>query len=277
MKKIGVAGIGTMGHGIALVSAKAGYDVLLYHPQNPQKGIDKIEAVLEEEIRRNNSTPQIKNEILRKITPIHKLNDFENADLIIEAIKEDLDAKKMLFASLDKICKPHTIFASNTSTLSISEMAKATERRDKVVGIHFFAPPYKIPLVELIRGKETSEDTFAKAEEYSEKTDRIIVEAADTPGFIANRILMPMINEAVFMFWEKIATKEDIDMTMQIGINQPMGPLFLADFVGIDIVLSAMETLYRELGEKYRPCPLLKEMVEEGKLGRKTGIGFYCY
>jgi 3-hydroxybutyryl-CoA dehydrogenase len=280
IKKIGVIGGGQMGHGIALVSAQAGFDVILRDIKDEfvQKGISKIDKFLTKSIEKERITETDKKKIMSKIKGTTKLSDMKDADLIIEAIFENVQVKKELFKELDKICKKDCILASNTSTIPITDLASVTNRSEKFIGMHFMNPVPIMKLVEVIRGLRTNDATAKLIHELSEKMGKTPVEVNDGPGFISNRLLMPMINEAIYCYMEGIGTPENIDNVMKLGMNHPMGPLALADLIGLDVVLNIMQVLYEGFNDsKYRPCPLLKKMVQAGYLGRKTGRGFYEY
>ncbi|KPD36257.1 3-hydroxybutyryl-CoA dehydrogenase [Bacillus amyloliquefaciens] len=279
MKTIMVAGAGQMGAGIAQTAAEAGFTVKLYdwEPETVTKGLHRIKTNLEKEQAKGRKSQKETDAVFSRISPA-ELTEAGDADFVIEAIAENKKAKAELFDTLDKICPPHAVLASNTSSLPITELAAATKRPEKVIGMHFMNPVPVMELVEVIRGLATSEETAETVKKLAVRMNKTPVEVNDFPGFISNRILMPMINEAVYCLYEGAASKEAIDEVMKLGMRHPMGPLTLADFIGLDTCLSIMEVLYAGLGDpKYRPCPLLRKYVSAGWLGKKSGRGFYEY
>ncbi len=280
VKVVGVLGAGTMGSGIAQVCAAAGYEVVLRDIEDRflERGLNTIKKSLSKFVEKGKISQEEMDSILSRIKPTTSLDDLEGVDLVIEAIIEDMDAKKAIFRELNDIVKREdAIFASNTSTLSITEMASVTRKPENFVGIHFMNPVPLMKGVEIVRGLLTSDETLNFAVEFVKSLGKEAVVCKDSAGFISNRILMPWINEGIWVLYEGIATKEEIDRGMKLFTNVPMGPLELADLIGLDICLAAIETLHKELGDKYKPCPLLKQMVRAGLLGRKTGRGFYDY
>jgi 3-hydroxybutyryl-CoA dehydrogenase len=280
IQKIGVVGAGQMGQGIAQVAAQSGFQVFVADQNitTSQAGIDKIKIQLEKALQKQKITSEEMSNTLNHLKPVNTLSDLKDCDLVIEAVSENVELKKKIWKELDQHAKPSCLFASNTSSISITELAAATRRPTQFAGMHFMNPVPVMKLVEGIRAIQTSNDTFATIRMTAEQMGKTFVEARDIPGFAVNRILMPMINEAVYALYEGIASVEDIDTAMKLGTNQPMGPLTLADFIGLDTCLAIMEVLYDGLGDsKYRPCPLLKQYVTAGWLGKKSGRGFYQY
>ncbi|KAA0008072.1 MAG: 3-hydroxybutyryl-CoA dehydrogenase [Thermoplasmata archaeon] len=280
VERIGVVGAGQMGHGIALVAAEAGFNVVLrdIKKEYVDKGLRRMEKFLDRSIEKGKLTAEEKKEILDRVEGTTKLEDLKDVDLVIEAIFENVEAKKELFKELDRICKKETVFASNTSTIPITDLASATDRPEFFIGMHFMNPVPLMKLVEVIRGLRTSDETAELIKELAVKMGKTPVEVNDGPGFVSNRLLMPMINEAIYCLMEGVGSAEAIDNVMKLGMNHPMGPLELADLIGLDVVLNIMNVLYDGFNDsKYRPCPLLKKMVQAGYLGRKAGKGFYEY
>lgn len=280
MKKVGVLGTGTMGAGIIQVLAQNGYEVVLRarRQTSVDNGIATVTKNLDKLVKKEKITAADKDEILSRVKGSTDISIVKDADLIIEAATENMEAKKALFQELDELCKPDTIIATNTSALSITEIAAATKRPDKIIGMHFFNPVPAMKLVEIVKGLTTSEETRTTIIELTKALKKTPVDVAEAPGFVVNRILIPMVNEGIGILADGVADAEGIDTAMQLGANHPMGPLALGDLIGLDVCLAIMETLYNEFGDtKYRPHPLLKKMVRANKLGRKTGIGFYDY
>lgn len=278
--KIMVIGAGQMGSGIAQVCAQAGFKVLLHDlkAEFVEKGLSVIKKNLARQVAKERMTEAELETILANITPSTELRNAGAVDLVIEAAVENMDIKSSLFKELDQFAPAHTILASNTSSLPITEIAAATTRPEKVIGMHFMNPVPVMKLVEIIRGLATADEVYAAIEDITKKLNKVPVEVNDFPGFVSNRILMPMINEAIYTLYEGVATKEAIDEVMKLGMNHPMGPLTLADFIGLDTCLYIMETLHEGFGDdKYRPCPLLRKYVKAGWLGKKSGRGFYEY
>jgi 3-hydroxybutyryl-CoA dehydrogenase len=279
IKTIGVIGAGSMGSGIAQVAACAGFQVILSDIQEDYltRSLGVIRKSMEKLSSKGKLTDTVET-ILDRFTATTRLEDLKEADLVFEVIIENMEKKKELYRNIDQICKPEAIFCSNTSGLSITEMASATKRADRVIGTHFFNPVPLMELVEIIRGNDTSEETYLIAKDLCESFGKKSITVNEAPLFAVNRILAPMINEAIFVLQEGVATKEDIDLGMKLGANHPIGPLALADMIGLDVMLMVMETLYSETADsKYRPATLLRKLVRAGHFGRKTGRGFYEY
>ncbi|KQX69050.1 MULTISPECIES: 3-hydroxybutyryl-CoA dehydrogenase [unclassified Paenibacillus] len=280
IQTIMVVGAGQMGSGIVQVAAASGFKVILHDISMTfiDKGLASIDKQLTRGVEKGGLTEVRKAEILSRIQPAEHLEQAEQVDIVVEAISENMVLKTSLFQKLDAICPPNAILASNTSSLPITEIAAVTERPTQVIGMHFMNPVPVMPLVEVIRGLETSQEVFEAVYKLSEKMGKTPVEVKDFPGFVSNRILMPMINEAIFTVYEGVASVESVDTVMKLGMKHPMGPLELADFIGLDTCLSIMEVLYEGFKDsKYRPCPLLRKYVKAGRLGRKSGQGFYSY
>ena len=277
---IAVVGSGTMGNGIAQVAARAGYSVVMRDVKDEflQRGLQAISKSLQRDVDKQRLSADEKQTIVDRIKSTTDLEALGEASFVIEAVTEDLGVKTELFQALDGITAPQTILASNTSSISITRLGAATNRPDKVIGMHFMNPVPVMKLVEVIRGLATSDETYARVRSLTEKLGKTALDCNDSPGFVSNRVLLPMINEAVFALYEGVATRESIDGIMKLGMNHPMGPLELADFIGLDVCLAILNVLYDGLGDpKYRACPLLKRYVDAGWLGKKTGRGFYEY
>ena len=280
IKSIGVVGAGTMGNGIAQAFAVAGYPVTMTDIAQAalDRGIKTVDGSLERLVKKEKMTATDKAAVLARIKTSTKIDDIAGADLVVEAATENLDLKLKIFASLDAAAKPDAIIASNTSSISITKLAAATKRPAQVIGMHFFNPVPVMQLVELIRGLQTSDATHAAVEAITKKIGKAPVQVKNSPGFVVNRMLCPMINEAIFALGEGLATPAEIDEAMKLGCNHPIGPLALCDMIGLDVELAVLNVLYEGFKDsKYRPAPLLVEMVEAGYLGRKTGRGFYTY
>jgi len=280
MKQIVVIGAGTMGNGIAHTAATSGFDVTLIDVAESflERGMSAISSNLQRGVDKGKITAEEKQQVIGRIRATSDVNAAADADIVIEAIIENLAAKTQLFEKLDALTRPDCILASNTSSISITKIAAATKRPDKVIGMHFMNPVPVMTLVEVIRGIATSDETYGRVEQLSKQMGKTAIEVNDYPGFISNRVLMPMINEAIFALFEGVATAESIDGVMKLGMNHPMGPLTLADFIGLDVCLAILRVLEEGFGDpKYRPCPLLVKMVDAGWLGRKSGRGFYDY
>jgi len=277
---IGIIGAGTMGNGIAQTAAANGFDVILCDISQDyvDRGFQNIVKSLDRFVKKETMTEEQKQQVLGRVKTTTNIEDLEDCTLIVEAATENFEVKKQIFQKLDEITSEETILASNTSSISITKIAAVTSRPEKVIGMHFMNPVPLMKLVEVIRGIATSDETYRKVHELSEKMGKTPLDCQDFPGFVANRILLPMINEAIFALYEGVATRESIDGIMKLGMNHPMGPLTLADFIGLDVCLAILRVMHEGLGDpKYRPCPLLVKMVDAGWLGRKSGKGFYEY
>lgn len=280
IKTIGVVGAGQMGSGIAQVAAVSGYAVLLFdaYPGVAEKAVERIQAGLSKLLGKGKLDQAVYDAASRAVCVVGSLEEAAKADLVIEAAVEKVELKKEIFAALDKAAAPGVILASNTSSISLTEIASATNRADKVVGMHFFNPAPVMKLLEVVKGHSTSQETIDAVMDIGKRMNKVTILSLDKAGFIVNRVLDPMLNEAIFLLEEGVGTAEDIDNGLKFGCNHPMGPLALADLIGLDVLLAVMEVLYREYADsKYRPAPLLKKMVRAGKLGKKTGEGFFQY
>ena len=280
ISNIGIVGAGTMGSGISQVAALTGYDIVLQDvsEEATNRGLGTINKSLQRLVDREKITADAKDTAIRKIKTTTDLAALADCDLVIEAATENMALKLELFEKIDSVVRPETIIASNTSSLSLTKLASVSNRPDKVIGMHFFNPVPMMALVEIIRALQTSDDTFTRVDELTRELGKIPVSVKDSPGFVVNRMLVPMINEAVFILYEGIASADEIDAAMKLGAGHPMGPLALADMIGIDVCLYVMNILLEEFGDsKFRPCPLLKQMVDAGYLGRKSSKGFFDY
>jgi len=280
IKTVGVIGAGTMGNGIAHVFAKSGYSVVLVDVEQRfvDRGIETIRKNLEREVAKAKLTAEQRDQAVARITPVIDRKQLGGCDFVVEAASERFEIKAELFRDLDAMCRPEIILSSNTSSISITKLAAVTKRPEKVIGMHFFNPVPMMKLVEVIRGLATSDETYATVKSLAEKLEKTPVEVNDAPGFVSNRVLMPLLNEAMYAVMEGVATAEAVDEVFKLGMAHPMGPLTLADFIGLDVCLDIMRVMLAGLGDpKYRPCPLLIKMVDAGWLGRKSGRGFYKY
>src|ERR1035437_5102642 len=277
---VGVVGAGTMGNGIAHLFAKSGFEVLLTDIEDRflKRGLDTICKNLEREVARNKISAQDREATLQRIKPTLQRSDLALCDFIVEATTENIEVKSELLRELDSLCRPEIILASNTSSISITKLAAVTNRPDKVIGMHFFNPVPMMKLIEVVCGLQTSGETFQAVMDLARKLDKTPVKVNDAPGFVSNRVLMPLLNEAMYTVMEDVASPEAVDEVFKLGMAHPMGPLTLADFIGLDVCLDVMRVMQEGLGDpKYRPCPLLIKMVDAGWLGRKSGRGFYTY
>jgi 3-hydroxybutyryl-CoA dehydrogenase len=280
LKSIGIVGAGTMGSGIAQIAAQAGFQVVMHDVEESfvRGGMSRIEKSLSKAVEKGKMTEDEKVTVLSRVRGTLSLEDLADSDVVIEAVIEDKRTKKEVLSALDRICRPGTIIASNTSSIPITELAAATKRPDRVIGMHFINPVQVMKLVEVIRAIQTSKETAETVKSLATRMGKTPMEVGDFPGFALNRMLVPMINDAAYCLMEGVASAETIDQVMKLGANHPMGPLELGDLVGLDVCLSIMEVLYTEYGDpKYRPCPLLRRYVQAGWLGRKTGKGFHTY
>jgi 3-hydroxybutyryl-CoA dehydrogenase len=280
MQRVGVIGAGTMGNGIAHVFARCGFQVTLCDVEQRflDRAVETIGKNLDREVAKNKITTEEKASSLQRISPVLNRQALASCDFVVEAATEKFEIKSRIFRDLSSICRPEVILASNTSSISITKLAALTERPDKIIGMHFFNPVPVMKLVEIVRGLATSEETFQTVRELALKLEKTPVEVNDAPGFVSNRVLMPLLNEAMFAVMEGVATPQAVDEVFKLGMAHPMGPLTLADFIGLDVCLDIMRVLHEGLGDpKYRPCPLLIKMVDAGWLGKKSGRGFYMY
>ena len=279
IEKIGVVGAGQMGSGIAEVALVSGFHVVMrdINPEVIGRGRRRIESDLERQVGKGKMAAEVKRTVLERLSTTTSMDDFKDCDLVVEAAVENVPLKGEVFRKLDEVTRPESILASNTSSISITRIASATKRPERVIGLHFFNPAPVMKLIEVVRGLATSAETFRVAREWSLKLGKTPIEANDFPGFISSRLLFSFMNEAIYALYEGLGKPEDIDAIMKMGANHPMGPLELADYVGLDTTLSVMSVLQEAFGDKYRPCPLLAKYVEAGYLGRKAGRGFYTY